>query len=472
MIVRKLYTPTRSSKCFCGSGKIYKRCCADQLPGSKGLGRKAQTAIKNSEFEKALKFVRADIVQYTIWHKTNTEPLALRKTAEIQKLLNLDISALGELLDELFYCYRNTDLNAFPAVLERLRVNIKDERWQRKISYYHVMYVLYPDWDREVGKKEFNKLGAMKEEEDVEILQLYSDLYKDELSRSEMEKVCNKIIELTQKASDKLHYRGIKAIQCLLMGESKEAEKIIEKAISEFKNAKNQEKMSSYEKYRLAMSLDLFAIIKNDQEFFNESLSLYKALLKEKGYTKHGRADLYRQIGCIHKNKKEWDLARKAYENAIKITALEIFKVCLSQCFLYLEEKELAIQTISEINVKNLNQEGEYDDYIYALAGIAIVTGQSELLVEARSLLKQLNPSEIYFEKTRSYLLLAVIETQEKGVSKPIIEKTKRMLLKTVKNLSSYLILQPNLFGIGVDVNKVINGVEMAAVEHDQEDYD
>jgi hypothetical protein len=54
-------------------------------------------------------------------------------------LLEVDIRAMSEIVDDLLLCHIKTEMMSdFPAVLERLRGNINDPAWQLKITYLRI----------------------------------------------------------------------------------------------------------------------------------------------------------------------------------------------------------------------------------------------------------------------------------------------------------------------------------------------
>jgi hypothetical protein len=178
------FAPARDSSCLCGSGLTFERCCADRLPGT-DIGRQTRTLLANGSFGQALEACRADVSQYTIWHKSHTEPAIQKGMPRKGSLLEIDVAALADCVETLYFCHAKTGkLDEFPAVLERLRDNIKDISWQRKITYLHALHALGANWDEDAGRRELKKLGPLVEEDDVETLHLYLDLFGDALSFS------------------------------------------------------------------------------------------------------------------------------------------------------------------------------------------------------------------------------------------------------------------------------------------------
>ena len=292
------FSPPRKSLCLCGSGLKYKRCCAERLPGAEHFDRRTRALLTEGKYKKALYACRADVTQYTIWHKSHTEPAIRLGMPKTGSLFQIDIHALAEIVDILLWCHIKTDMmDEFPAVLECLRDNIKDTAWQRKIVYFHAIHALWPDWDESAGRRELKKLGSVADDNDVETLQLYLDLFGDDLSFSENQDLIDRILTLSKKLSDRLHYRGTKAFLYLTIGDQRRADDELSEVIAEARSEQDEEGLSEYERYRLALTLDLLGALRRDDALLTQALGLYQKLLKEDHWSPSGHANLLGLIG-------------------------------------------------------------------------------------------------------------------------------------------------------------------------------
>jgi hypothetical protein len=86
---------------LCGSGLKYKGCCAERLPGHQHLGSLTRRFLNEKRYRKALYACRADLTQYTIWHKSHTEPAIRMGMPRIGSLLEIDIRAMASIVDDL-----------------------------------------------------------------------------------------------------------------------------------------------------------------------------------------------------------------------------------------------------------------------------------------------------------------------------------------------------------------------------------
>jgi len=182
---------------------------------------------------------------------------------------------------------------------------------------------------------------------------------------------------------------------------------------------------------------------------------LYDLLLKENLWTPSGRANLFRHVGDTYRRKSEWEKASQAYLEAWNVNPSPILKVFLSLCLLQLNQTGEAIKTLDEVTSQELS-DIERVDYAFALAAVAIETGDRKRLQDAAALLKTLQIRDPLFRDQRNVLLLNVQEAITLGTSLSLIAKTRALFGKLARFAGTYLILRPAFMGMGVDVGKIL----------------
>lgn len=204
------------------------------------------------------------------------------------------------------------------------------------------------------------------------------------------------------------------------------------------------------------MSLEFLGALRRDEAQLAEAIKLFTRALDSGDLNPRGKADMWRQIADAHKHKSDWTAAGEAYGQAIAILPAPIYEVLRSECFLRMGKLDEAISSITK--TQNQALEGpERVDYAFALAAIAIEGNKRELLDRAKEVLQTLEVPEPYFRERRDSFLLNVMEAINSGPSKSLIARTRELLATIAKATSSYLVLQPNIMGIGVDINKAFN---------------
>lgn len=447
---RVVFRPKWNDPCLCGSGKKHRDCCWGRLPGF-GIGKAYSNAVKDQHWERALLACRADITQYTVWHRTNTKPMLSRG---IPGLLRIDINALAAYVDRLLWLYVHTDrLQDWLAVTERLRGNIEHIRWFRKIAYFRALSYLGPNSDRAKARQELDKIKITTDEDDVELLQIYIDLESQNQPFSIRLAYLDRILAVSDDLSDQLQYRGAKAVQYFLVGDLATAEQVLADAVNLARNADNLE---DFERDKLGKILQLLGSINDNHELLEEAIDHFTNLLLRDKWTDEGRASLLREIGDCHKFANAWDSAEKAYRDALSAYENVLDRIHLAETLLYQKEIEAAVVEIDKLDRASL-QGSEFEDFVFAFAAIAIWSENQDRLQDARKLLEGLRTSEPYFTERRLKLLLSVTNTLAEGRASLESKAQSTPERGVTSTISDFIMLQPNIMGIGININAMIN---------------
>jgi hypothetical protein len=455
MSTRRMWKPKWSEPCLCASGRKFKDCCWRRLPGF-DIGEAYTEALQDKRQEHALLAARADVTQYTIWHRSNTAPVIARGGMALQ-LLRIDVNALGDYVDRLSSLYFRLGLwKDWPIALDRLRANIQHPWWHRKIAYYRAIYYLAPDGDRTEARRELAKAGPVtKDEADLDLLQLYVDLEFDDQPFGVRIAILDRILVLGEERRNQLQYRGAKAIQYFLVGDVKTAELQLSEVVRIVRGTEKDEPLEGYERHLFGRLLQLLGSLKHDEDMLKESAAYFHALLLEDNWTEHGKAAIHREIGDSYRYAGEWDMTERAYRDAITLGRSDLDKVHVAECLLYRKQIEAAATEIDTVRRETLARH-EFEDFVFAYSAIAIWSGKSERLSEAKSLLQSLATAEPVFNERRLNLLLRVTETLASGnpSNEAKFDSTPEGGLATVSN---FFLLEPNIAGIGININAIIN---------------
>lgn len=469
---REYWKPKLNELCPCGSGEKYRDCCWTRLPGF-DIGKAYTAACKEQKFGRALVAARADVTQYTIWHRTNTAPM-LHIGEPIEQLLRIDVNALGEYVDRLSWLYFNTGKwKNWPAALDRLRANIGHEWWRKKILYQRAVFHLAPGGSRSKARQELAQLGPITPaEDDIEILQLFIDLELRDASFSERTAFYDRILDLDDSAESQIQYRGAKAIDLLLHGDPKAAKKGLSAILDEFRG---NEGLSAYARQKLYDVQETLGSMTNDSVLLRQTASELSAAMQDGGWTDQGSSNLYRKMGDCYRYAREWDLAIDAYEAAIALDGRLICRIHLAECFLYLKNIEKSVDQIESVPFDELDEPGMMD-FIFTYSAIAIWSEKNEMLKKAHAWLKTLNATEPLFDQRRLNLLVRVTETAARGTATSEA-KAESAPDSGIAVAARALMLQPNFFGIGINFNEIIErfarrrkGTQLAIERHDTGD--
>lgn len=449
--------PKPTDSCPCGSGTAFARCCEPHLAGAQS-GRALREALRAHDLHAALTAARADVAQYIIWHRTNTEPLLRMGHPVGDEMLDIDIKALAEGVDEIVRLSWLTDRTGpLMAELERLRHAIHSPRWDRKITYFQVKTEEVPNGDPDAAKREFNKLLPLgDEEDDVGVLQTCISLYGATLSFTETLKLCDHILRISTVLSDRLQYTAVKAGRYLCIDDIQQAGRLYNEAAAIARAAKEEEELNPYEEWLFAVTLSHLGVLKRDPKLFDDAIELLNGHLQVGGWKPPGLQSHLKLIGDCHRFAERWGEAEKAYRGAEGALATGDAKIFLAEVIMRQGRLPEAARMIDSIAPESLDPY-EYEDYAFGLAAIAVETNERARLTQAARRLEGFSASAPYFERRRLLLLLRVKSFIEHGRTPKGIRSVRRLLATTVRSISRYAILEPNVQGVGLNLNRALD---------------
>jgi len=458
MVALRKVRPKPNAPCLCGSSSKFKKCCRQHLGEKDNLANALRLYGKGC-FADALPLLRAHLTQYLISHKEHTEPWVQTGDPYAQELLELDINALSEMLDLLMNCYESLgQRDNFPAVLESLEDAVEAPRWRHRLIYQHALWTLVHDWNNAEGQKVLKAVGDIDSVDDPEILQLYLDLNQRELGFSERMHIIDRILGGASDPVERLQYRTMKGIELLLVEDLEGAVGQIEGAVKEF-SSNTQASLKSFGKLQLGHSLQILGSLSEDSNTLEKSRSSYQDVLKTGELNSAGIAMVYRCIGDTFASDDNWNNAKKSYLKALDYNDNFGVKIHLVESLIYLKDYSSALSYLESLNYESLKH-GEKFDHSCRLANIAVATSDSALISLATQRLRGMEEETPHFRKMRDRLLLELLEHGSRQISSTSEVKQANKIGRIRSFAQRYLILQPNFYGLGINLDAVLEREE------------
>lgn len=438
--------------CLCGSSLAFKSCCLPRLPSLK-MGVQTDDAWAAGDWLAGLLASRAELTQYTIWHKSNTLPALASGNPAAQSLLKIDVAAMSEIAGQICLAYHRLNRDAeIPSFLERIRNNSGSPGWQRKVTYHHASVAHASEREQE-AVAEFAKLGSIDEtEQDLDILQLFISLHGETLSLSKTLSICDAIIRRSESIADRIQYNGLKGMRYAFVGDNEGATTAFAEAVRVGKEAEGR--LDPREGQYFALALTTFGVLSNNRSALQEAATTVERLLGDDDWTSVGRASLWSQLGEVCRYSGDWKRGADAYRAALQLHPTAIDSVFLAECQLRLGQMADAIQTFNGAEVSAL---GLYEktDHAFVGAAIAVETKATDRLQGSIRLLEQLRGLAPHFEERRLRLILQIKEAIADGASASI-EPAKQTLTGILGSFNRYFLMQPNAFGVGLNINAIV----------------
>jgi tetratricopeptide (TPR) repeat protein len=445
------FEPGPNDPCVCGSARKFKRCCRNHY----GVGDTDLTSKKYNErkYAEALQACRSHLTWYIFCHRAHTVPVLKGRSAFAAELLEVDIGALSSLVDMLLSCYRKTSTsNTFPDALNSLSSAIDHPRWREKIVYFKALWVYAERDDAEAARSELSVLDIDRIN-DPEILALYLDIYNETLGFEERIRLFDRTVAVSSDPAYKLQYSAAKGIAFCLIGELKKGAELLRASIDQYRSV-DPKLRSNYGEVLLARSVFALAEVSSDKDAAREALSLYTALrasAPHEHFTPAYFADLAKSLGDCHSFLGIYTEAILHYEESLRIDQSDLTTLFLARAHANCHGISRARDLLNSIPVENLSKPNRYD---YAISWSLVATISLEVpdLERAKSELKATGSSSPIFAQQRDAILIELLELRPKEPG----GRANRLLAA----LNRYVSLNPNLFGIGINLNKIVEDLQ------------
>ncbi|MDO8947260.1 MAG: hypothetical protein Q7U88_08885 [Desulfocapsaceae bacterium] len=228
---------------------------------------------------------------------------------------------------------------------------------------------------------------------------------------------------------------------------------IFDNAISEYAKLP-EDKKSTYGKMQFAYALETYGQVANRPDMTVLALEAVQRLIHEADdevYSAVYIANLYKLLGDCEEGLEKHSDAIKAYKISLERSPSELTKVFLARSLCNHEELCDARKVLESIDDSLLEEPGKFDLAISwsVVATTSLVAADLRL---AQKRLKNIESHAPAFIQLRDRWIIDLLEAEPR----PESGKIKKLL----RSLNKYVILNPNFFGIGININRIIDDTE------------
>lgn len=458
----RLVLPDLDALCPCGSGDGFGACCESHLPGS-NIGKAIRDARRRDDKVAGLIAARADLCQWAVWHRTNTVPRMAAGQVAIGELVAADIVNLTDAAERVAELLElNGKGSEVGAMTERLRGHVDDPRWARRVAYVQARHA----WKRgspDAARTELAKLGRIDSREtDVDILRLHLGLTARLAPFAERLKLLDRVVALSEDLEDQLRHRGLKAALFLEHGDPAEAKRELETAVARVSPG-DEDGLDWDETLLLIWCLTHLGLLGGHAEAFERATRLVHSELGRPGVTPIAESVLYKELGDVHRYARDPAHAEAAYRSALKRADSAPARIFLAEALIFqgrVAEARLELQPLERVVMEPEEQE----DHLFVSAALAIHLGETKALKAASGRLRAWRGSAPYFEQRRLAFLVAVEDTLKQGANDTLMAKARRLLADPIAVFNRYIMLEPNIAGVGLRINNVLE--DMGGPKH------
>lgn len=441
--------PSEEDDCICGSRLKFGSCCANRLHDGSNAMTVSGRFLNDNQPEAALIWCRAHLSWFILCHRAHTIPLQKTGGPIAKEILNIDIEALNEILNRLERCYSEMGRgDEFPNVLDAMDGVVDDQRWADQLTLLRASWweLQKNDPIRAAEIIAGVDIGGCR---DAEVLAKYVTLRADQLQLDERLKLSGRVCEMTDKEEIKLQFSGLIGIWYLLVCEEEKGVAQITSAADRYRLLQ-KEKRSLYGDNLFARTLFLLGSLQGNDELLAESEKCFAKFLEPERFatlTPFGKGAYLMQVGRCKAYLGDNDGAIEKYDESLSICDLVLARIYKAEALVSSDELDSGRLLLEEIDTASISMD-ERHDYAMARTILAMASQGEKDIENAKLALKAFEATDPLFIQQRDKWLIKLLETEPSTQPGGIAG--------IIRAINRYIILQPNYFGVGINLNRVV----------------
>jgi len=408
-----------------------------------------RSEIENRNYEQAYNIANSELTKYLVYVKRHTAPMLSKNESLALPLLNIDIDALDELFGRVMFLLKKINIEFdVLAKINFVSSLCEAKAWKDRMKSFVLIYYYLTKPDEEKLKSAVDEID-LEAIEDIEVIKLILDIKSDELGMAKKTILLEKIITTEKDDIIKAKYQFQKAINLFLNNDREAALEIAQKAIDVIDNAVIKE---TYHCHISAQMFSMFAQITSDNEYYYKAIVMHLKIMKDNDFTNAGKARNSIALGHTYYLLGDYENAEKYLLESNEHDDLSLANIYLASVKIAKEDYEAVKHILSAIIFDNLPEHEKFD-YLIAYSVYVFKTKDIADIDVIYNRLKNIGFNNVhYFNNLKFQLLLEL-----KDVSFKDAIKNEKVRCEWLDRLNKSVVLQPNLFGIGVNINNIID---------------
>lgn len=409
------------------------------------------------QYDQALIAYRAFLTQYIIWYNQHTAPFVEHSPSEADKLLCLDIDAVIEIVSSIASCLHNLGkADEIDPFLRRASDIITDERYEFCVLGERALRFLIQGDNQKAKQmltptKTVDAFRMAATHLGIVYLRLLSELLWFEMTLGKNLEVLDTLLSNADDPVKELDDLIRKALVLFVYLDRESATTTIDQAISRLQSLEVETGPINSNILRVgAWVYQQKGMICDDQAALLKASDRYEDLLALSDDSNYSSAinqslgHLYDHLGDKQKANKyfqiAYDLAPTRWDGAV---------IDLANSYAALGDTKKAQESIAKLQLDTI--EGALKiDYYTVLTQIAIQDKDRDLAKSLQQEILELKVTAPIFRELMSNNRLALMDMVADN-------KDSSTILQSLREaISKYFVLQPNFFGLGINLNELI----------------
>lgn len=427
-------------KCPCCSGKLFKSCCKPYIGSSH---EDYEAALKNYEYIKAYNIEIARLTDYLTKIYAHTIPLLHDENPLGVSLFDLDIKAVEELLKNIFYVLgiKKIEDNLEERFWAISKI-IQNERWETLFQYYTILYC---NIFEKQNKNQYIDEIEISSKTDKKLLQAIFSALDYQYGIGKKLEIGNLIIQMSDSKFEQLQYRFSIAMEYYIANDKESGKKFADQVITELENY-DIEDTNIYEINKIAEIYEFYAGLFGKEDYYSKAVELYAKCETSGMLNNSGYAMVYNSMAYLYLKQQMYEQAIEYFNKGFEFEKNNFSLIHLAETYLYVNMPEKAEECLDCIELTSLGI--DVVDYYIVKAKLYIFIDSKEEIKQLISEMKNLDLHKIPFYNDIFNILINELQ-KKRNVESIFIDK--------IRNIRKYLILQPNISGIGIDIGKILD---------------
>jgi len=445
------------SPCPCGSTNAYRKCCGEIIKAHQGsLAKDAAKSLRDGDTAGATLLYKAHLVQYLEWIYAHTLSFAQANIPVIHEIVDVDIEAITELSDTIAHClYALGKEEGILAFLKHVETVVPITGYEKPSAYLSALWLYIGLKDRDGAIQELGKIGSILDFPKREAWELYLDVVGPDLSERQKIMIADHIVaEADDDEQVRVQYTVLKALALIQIGEAEAARQSLDALVGSLKppsQIRSSDELST--EWQIGKAWSMYG------EIYSDSNALGKAeesLLRipETMLTPVGKAALQRDLGWVLRGQARYCDAVVAFRHSLEHDDTQVSRVHLIHSLALcgkLDEAHSVLDGLDSTAVPPTLQL----EYFGAQGSLAVASNSTSLAMKTVDGLRAIQLETPFWEAQRNQLLIQMLDFVHRPDSIPE-GKRQGAILKIVVFMNEVLELKPNFFGLGLNLNKVI----------------
>jgi len=382
--------------------------------------------------------------------------LAKANVPVIIEITHIDVEALTELADTIAHClYALEREKEIPDFLNHVESVVPLTGYKKSTVYLRALWLHIGLKDKDGAIRELHALGNIHDYPRREAWELYLDVAGSEMTeRQKIEIAENIIAEADGDEHVRVQYTVLKALALLQIGEADAARKAFDALVETAKSPSRIESSDELSaEWQIARAWSMYG------ELFRDPNALLKAerglrRIPEPMLKAAGKAALQRDLGWVLRDQERYCEAAEAFERSLKFEDTDVGKIHLVHSLALcgkIDDARSLLQPLDPTTIDpNLHLE-----YLAAQGSLAIASNDTSLAARTAEELQAIAIGAPFWDVQRKQLIIQMLDFVHRPDATRQSER-QRNIIRILLFLNEVLELKPHFFGVGVNINKVI----------------